>query len=153
MVGGVGATSRACGGGPTRASSEAESRPRVRIALERGGVSPEGASDPRARRSFARGDSSPRARRSFGVTASGPSSEAEFRPRGAGASRLLGRWGYLGRGRMRCNLPLVSSFVFLLFCEEMGFSPVLRRPLWLSPTHITWTLEHSATRQHIPECL
>jgi hypothetical protein len=42
---------------------------RVRPTLERGGVSPEGASDPRARRSFARG----------GVR---PSSEAEFRPRG-----------------------------------------------------------------------
>jgi hypothetical protein len=26
--------------------------------------------------------------------------------------------------------------VFLLFCEEMGFSWVIRGPLWLSPT--TW---------------
>jgi hypothetical protein len=42
-----------CGsGGPARASSEAESRPRGRPALERGRVSPEGASSSRARRSF-----------------------------------------------------------------------------------------------------
>jgi hypothetical protein len=40
---------------PVRASSEAESRPRGGPALERGGVSPEGASNPRARLSFARG--------------------------------------------------------------------------------------------------
>jgi hypothetical protein len=79
----------------------------VRIALERDGVSPEGASSPRARWSFTRG--------------------------GAGAGRLLGRWGYLGRGRMRCNLSLVSLFVFLLFCEEIGVSPVIRGPLRLSP--------------------
>jgi hypothetical protein len=31
-------------------------------------------------------------------------------------------------------LPLVSSFAFLLFCKEMGFFPVIRGPLWLSPT-------------------
>jgi hypothetical protein len=120
-VGGVGEASRTCGGGPTRASSEAESRPRVRIALERNGVSPEGAS-------------SPQARRSFSVTAPSPSSEAEFHPRGTGAGCLLGRWCYPGRGCVRGNLPLVSSFAFLLFCEEMGFSPVIRGPLWLSPT-------------------
>jgi hypothetical protein len=57
------------GGGPTRASSEAESHTREHLALERVGVLPEGASGPQARRSFARG----------GVY---PSSEAEFRPRG-----------------------------------------------------------------------
>jgi hypothetical protein len=27
--------------------------------------------------------------------------------------------------------------VFLLFCEEMGFSPVIMGPLWLSPTKST----------------
>jgi hypothetical protein len=61
--------------GCTQPSSEAESHPRGRPALERGGVSPEGAS-------------SPRARQSFGVTAPGPSSEAEFCPRCAGAGCL-----------------------------------------------------------------
>jgi hypothetical protein len=57
-------------------SSEAEFRPRGRPALERRGVSSEGAS-------------SPRARWSFGSTALDPSSEAEFRPRGAGTGRLM----------------------------------------------------------------
>jgi hypothetical protein len=33
---------------------------------------------------------------------------------------------------MRCNLQFVSSFAFLLFCEERGFFPVIRGPLWLS---------------------
>jgi hypothetical protein len=49
-----------CGsGGPAGAPSEAWTRPRVRTALERGGVSPEGASSPRGRRSLAEGASSP----------------------------------------------------------------------------------------------
>jgi hypothetical protein len=52
---------------PREPSSEAESRMRVRAALERGRVPHEGAHSPRARRSFARG----------GIQ---PSSEAEFRP-------------------------------------------------------------------------
>jgi hypothetical protein len=51
---------------------------RTRESLERGEVSPEGASGPRARRGF-------------GGTALCPSSEAEFSPRGAGADRLMGR--------------------------------------------------------------
>jgi hypothetical protein len=91
--------------------------------LERGGVPPEGASSPRARRSHARGVSSPRARRSFGVTAPGPSSEAEFCSRGVGAGCLLGRWCHPGRSCVRGSLPLVNSFAFLLFCEEMGSFP------------------------------
>jgi hypothetical protein len=107
--------SRACGGGPTQASSEVESHMRVRIALERGKVSPEGASSPRARRIFARG----------GVQ---PLSEAEFRLRGAGAGCLLGRWCYSGRGCMRCGLSLVSSFAFSLFCEKWGFPRLLGDP-------------------------
>jgi hypothetical protein len=121
---------------------------RTHASLERGGAPPEGAHSPRAKWSFARGGhpalergrvslegvNSPRARWSFGVTTPGPSSEAEFCPRGAGAGCLLGRWCYLGRGCTRCNLPLVSSFVFLLFCKEMGFPSVIRGPLWLSPT-------------------
>jgi hypothetical protein len=45
-----------CGSGePARASSEEESRPRRRPALERDGVSPEGASVPRARWTLTRG--------------------------------------------------------------------------------------------------
>jgi hypothetical protein len=45
-----------CGSGePMRASREAQTRSRERPALERGGLSPEGASGPRARRSLARG--------------------------------------------------------------------------------------------------
>jgi hypothetical protein len=56
-----------------RASSEAESRSRGRPALERGGVLPEGASSPRARRSLV-------------STTLCPSSQAEFRLRGPGAS-------------------------------------------------------------------
>jgi hypothetical protein len=54
------------------ASSEAEFHPRGSPALERGGLSSEGASRPRARRSFS-------------GTATGPSSETETRSRG--------RWG------------------------------------------------------------
>jgi hypothetical protein len=73
-----------CGSGePVRASSEAKPHPRGRLALERGGASPEGASSPRARRSFV-------------SAVLCPSSEAEFRPRVAGADRsgrLLGPLG------------------------------------------------------------
>jgi hypothetical protein len=61
-----------------RVSSEAESRPRGRPALERGGVSSEGASSPRARCSLV-------------STALCPSSETEFRPRGLGLTVLMGR--------------------------------------------------------------
>jgi hypothetical protein len=88
---------------------------RARESLERGGTSPEGASDPRARQNLTRGGvrpsseaephlrglpalerggtspeeaSSPRARRSLGSTAVYPSSEAGFHPRGAEADRL-----------------------------------------------------------------
>jgi hypothetical protein len=107
--------------GGVLASSEVEFRPRARPALDRGGVSPEGAS-------------SPRAKRSFGVAAPGPSSEAEFRLRGAGAGCLLGRWRLSGRGRVRHNLPLLGSFMCLLFREKLGFPPLIRGPLWLSPT-------------------
>jgi hypothetical protein len=87
----------------------------VRIALERGGVSPEGASGPRARRSFS-------------VTVPGPSSEVEFCPRVAGAGCLLGRWCHPGRSYMRGSLPLVGSFAFLLFVEEMSFPWLLEDP-------------------------
>jgi hypothetical protein len=104
--------SRYGGGEPVRASSEAETRSRGRLALERGGTSPEGASSPRARRSLTRGGvqpsseaepysrgrpalkqgrassegaSSPLARRSFFSAVLCPSSEVEFLSRVAGA--------------------------------------------------------------------
>jgi hypothetical protein len=49
-----------CGSGePARASSEAESHPRGHPALERGEVSPEGASSPRARQNPTRGGVQP----------------------------------------------------------------------------------------------
>jgi hypothetical protein len=51
-----------------RASSEAEPRSRGRLAPERGGTSPEGATSPRARWRFA-------------IAAPCPLSEAEFLPR------------------------------------------------------------------------
>jgi hypothetical protein len=77
-----------------RASSEAESRPRVHTALERGGVSPEGASSPRARRGFARG----------GVQ---PSSEVEFWCYRAGPIERGGVLPEVCRGRLLAG-PLVS---------------------------------------------
>jgi hypothetical protein len=63
-------------GEPVRASSESEFRSRGRPALERGGVSPEWASSPRARWSLT-------------STVSYPSSEMEFHPRGL--TVLVGR--------------------------------------------------------------
>jgi hypothetical protein len=75
--------SRYGGGEPARASSEAKPHPRGRPALERGGTSPEGASDPRARRNL---DSMVLC----------PSSEAEFRPRVAGADCSGGPLGPTG---------------------------------------------------------
>jgi hypothetical protein len=111
-----------CGGDePVRASSKAETRARGCLARERGGVSPEGATSPRARRQLTRGGdqpsseaephprgrpalerggtlpegaSRPRARWGLVSAALCPSSEAEFRQRGAGADcsgGLLGR--------------------------------------------------------------
>jgi hypothetical protein len=94
--------------GGVQPSIEAEFRPRGRPTLKRVGVSPEGASCPRAKRSF-------------DVAVSGHSTEAEFCPRGVGAGCLLGHWCYLGHGCTRCGLSLVGSFAFLLLCEEMGF--------------------------------
>jgi hypothetical protein len=72
--------------------SEAEPHPRGRPTLERGGTSPEEATDPRARRRF--GSAVPR-----------PLNEAEFRPRVAGPTVLVGRWGHQRRGPCRCFIP------------------------------------------------
>jgi hypothetical protein len=75
--------SRYGGGEPVRASSEADTRSRGGLALERGGASPEGASSPRARRSLV-------------SAVLCPSSETEFCPRGAGADYSGGLLGPLG---------------------------------------------------------
>jgi hypothetical protein len=69
---------------------------RARGSLERGGTSPEGASDPRARQSL-------------GGTAAYPSSEPGFRPRGAWADRL------------ECDLWFVRLFVFRCLRKKIGF--------------------------------
>jgi hypothetical protein len=84
---------------------------RARKSLERGGVSPEGASSPRARRSFI-------------SAVPCPSSEVEFRSRGqgaAGAARSVGpyRWAVIVSG-----VFYVCEFVcVLLFAKESGFFP------------------------------
>jgi hypothetical protein len=148
------------GGKPARASSEAEIRSRGRLALERGGASPEGASSPRVRRSLTRGGaslegassprarqsltrgaSSPRARRSFVSAVSYPSSEAEFRPRMAGADCSGGLLGPPGPWAPATDSRLfwacftfVSSFMFCYLRKKMGFPQLFRGPLWLSPT-------------------
>jgi hypothetical protein len=91
-----------CGsGGPARASSEVETHPRGRSALERGGDPPEGASSPRAWRSLARG----------GVQ---PSSEVEFRrysavPLERSGVSPEGCWGRPPGGPLRLPGPLLPS--------------------------------------------
>jgi hypothetical protein len=65
------------------APSEAEPHPRRRLALERGGTLPEGASNPRARRGLV-------------SAALCPSSEVEFRSREAGADCYGGPLGRPG---------------------------------------------------------
>jgi hypothetical protein len=100
------------------ASSEAEIRPRGCPALERGGVSVVRRRAPRARRRFARGVPRPTVWWAAEVAwAVGSSCHQAVIARGV-------------------NLQFVSSFVFLLFCVEMGFPPVIMGLLWLSPTNI-----------------
>jgi hypothetical protein len=141
--------------------SEAEFRPRGRPALDRGGVSPEGASNPRLRRSFARGASSPRSRRSFARGDVQPSSESEFHPRGrpalerSGVSMLRCRatrprrsfargvlgpaacwaigvtWAMVVRGVV-CRWWVRLRFYY--YAKKWVFSWVIRGPLWLSLT-------------------
>jgi hypothetical protein len=105
--------------GPRAASSEAESRLRVRQALERGGDLWCGTRS---------------------------SSETEIRPRGTAADRLVGRCDFLGRGpffalgrdhtkRVLGLWPCSFAFYYLF---EREFSPVIRRPLRLSPTTSTF---------------
>jgi hypothetical protein len=90
----------ACGGGPTRASSEAESRTRVRVALERGGVPHKGVCFPRVRRSFARGGVQPSSEAEFRCCGAGPLERGGVSPEGCrgwlptGPLVLLGLWLY-----------------------------------------------------------
>jgi hypothetical protein len=84
---------------------------RARESLERGGASPEGASSPRARRSFV-------------SAVLWSSSEAEFRPRVAGADCSGGSLGPPGpwapaAGPLLC--VVFSEFVCVI-CERNGFS-------------------------------
>jgi hypothetical protein len=62
-----------------RASSEAETRSRGCLALERGGTSPEGASSPRAKRNLTRGGVQPSSEAEPHLGGVRPSSEAESR--------------------------------------------------------------------------
>jgi hypothetical protein len=127
---------------PGAASSEAESWSRGRQALERGGVSPEGASSSRARRSFTRGGVRPSSEAEFTRRGARSSSEAETHPRGTTVDRLVGRCGLFGSwafpllGRDHSGRAFGVRGVFLCFTifRKRGFSPVIRGPLWLSPT-------------------
>jgi hypothetical protein len=62
-----------------------------RLALERGGDSPEAASGPRARRRFTKGGVRPSSEVEISWCGVWPSSEAEVLPRGAEAGRSMGR--------------------------------------------------------------
>jgi hypothetical protein len=99
--------------GGVQHSSEAELRPRGRLALERGGVLSEA---------------------EFWYYGAGLLERGGVLPEGCRGRLLLGRRCHPGRSCSGCNWLLVSSFAFLLFCEEMGFSLVIRGPLWLSST-------------------
>jgi hypothetical protein len=103
-------------------SSEAETRLRGRPALEQGGDSPEGASDPRARRRFRGTAPGPRARRKFA----------------RGAPRLTTRWAVEVIWAMGSSLHqavimqgvIYSLWVHLCFIvlRKVGFSLVIRGP-------------------------
>jgi hypothetical protein len=115
--------------GPRVTSSKAESRPRGSQSLERGGDSPEGALGPRARRRLRGTTPGPRARRRFvravprvtvwwAVEVSWAVGPSLFR---AVATR-----------RVLCD-SRICLFAFYYFLKGV-FSPVIRGPLWLSPT-------------------
>jgi hypothetical protein len=105
------------GGEPVRASSEAESHTRGRLAVERGGTLPVGAIDPRVRRNLTRGGDQPsseaepypRGRPALergGVSLVGrcaPRAKRSFARGGQGLTITVGRWGRQGRG------PLLPS--------------------------------------------
>jgi hypothetical protein len=76
--------------GGVQPSSEAELRPMGRPALERGEVSPEGASSPQARRSFTRGGVQPLGEAEFRWYGDGPlEGGGDSAEGGARADRLM----------------------------------------------------------------
>jgi hypothetical protein len=58
-----------------------------------------------------------------------PSSEVEFRPRVAGLTALVGRWGHQSRGPGHWAViylkRVLGSFVFCFSRKKVGFPPVL----------------------------
>jgi hypothetical protein len=115
-------------------------------ALERDGASPEGASGPRARRRLARGGVRPSSEAETPRRGALSLNETEIRPRGTAADRLVGRCGFLGRGPFfvpgrgraeRVCDSQVCLFMFYYFSKGV-FSLVIRGPLWLSSTRITY---------------
>jgi hypothetical protein len=139
--------SRCGSGGPVRSSNEAELHPRGRLALERGGASPEGATSPRARRKLTRGGdrssseaephprgrpalerggaspegaTSPRARQKLTRGGDRSSSEAEPNPRGR---PILERGGISPEGASSPRAR--QSFVGAVLCpsSEAEFRP------------------------------
>jgi hypothetical protein len=134
--------SRCGSGGPVRASSEAEPHPRGRPALERGRTSPEGATNPRARRNLTRGgdrplsEAEPHPRRrpalergevSF-VRCRAPRANCSFARGGLGLTVLVGRWGRQVHGPLPLGYDCVSYVLYVrlrYFAKEMGFPPVV----------------------------
>jgi hypothetical protein len=94
-----------------------------------------------ARRRFAQGGVRPSSEAEAPWCSAWSSSEAEIRPRG--------RCGFLGREPFFASdcdhaervLWFVSLFVCFLLFFERGFSPVIRGPLWLSPTVVPEPLQ------------
>jgi hypothetical protein len=144
---------------PGAASSEAESCPRGRQALERGGESPEGASGPRARWRIAQGGVRPSSEAEFTRRGTRSLSKAETRPRGTTAGRLVGHCGFFGLWAFplwtATTQNVVLGFVACSFCVllffEKGFSPVIRGPLWLFPTHFAWKKTFSTNNHFMHE--
>jgi hypothetical protein len=118
---------------------------RARESLERGGVSPEGATGPRARRTLSRGgdrpssEAEPHPRGRLALERGGVSSVWRRAPRakrsfargGLRLTVLVGRWGRQGRGPLRPSRDSFwACFMFvilfvLVFSKENGFPPVL----------------------------
>jgi hypothetical protein len=123
------------------ASSEAEIRLRGRQALERGRDPPKGVSSPRVRRRLGGMTPGPRARWRFGGAAPGPRARQRF---AQGVLRPAVWWAAtafwaVGPSPLRAATTrsalrgLWGVCLFSLFLER-GVSPIIRGPVWLSPT-------------------
>jgi hypothetical protein len=120
-----------------RASSEAESRPRGRPALERGGVSPEGRPALERGGVLPEGVFSHRARQSLSAWCRIPRAKRSFARGGLGLTVLVGRWGRQVRGPLplgRDRLERVLCLCFVICKRKWGFPRLFRGPLWLSLT-------------------